>query len=196
MSLHRFFLVLAALLLGAVSAHADVFKYYDSNGNLVLTDTLPKGKDEASKVEKVETRPVMTIPAIGGGSKVGGEGAVAAKQLKVYVITIKSPSPDATYQRNGGELIPVSVAVNPVLAPGHRLEVLLDGKVGDSGVSTLRASELDRGSHVLLARVVDNDNKVLSSNSIAFQVQQPGLLGPAASKPQPKPTPIPKPTPH
>lgn len=188
MSLHRIFILLMIGLAVTVAGHADVFKYYDSSGNLVLTDTLPKDKDKASKVEKVEARPVMTIPAIKGVKAAGADDSSAVKKEAAYVLIIKSPSSEADYQRNSGDLIPVTVTISPKLRPGDRLETLLDGKLSGSELSSLQPADLDRGSHSLLVRIVDNANKILSSSSVTFQVHQTGLLGPAV-KPQPKPTP-------
>lgn len=187
MSLHRLFLSVIVMLAVATSAHADVYKYYDSNGNLVLSDSPPKDRDKASKAEKIETRPVMTIPAFKGGkSALSANEKPAVKQPREYVIVIQSPNPEIGYQRNSQEPIPVAVSVSPALVGGHRLEFLLDGKISP-GLASLQPAELDRGSHQLLLRVVDGANKVLASSSVTFQVQQHSTLGPLAPKSKPKP---------
>lgn len=187
MSLHRLFLSVIVMLAVATSAHADVYKYYDSNGNLVLSDSPPKDKDMASKAEKVEAKPIMIIPAFRGGKRApSANEKPVLKQAKEYVIVIQSPSAEASYQRNSQEPIPVAVSVSPALVGGHRLEFLLDGKISP-GLASLQPAELDRGSHQLLLRVVDGANKVLASSSVTFQVQQHSTLGPLAPKSKPKP---------
>jgi hypothetical protein len=184
MSLPRFTLLLGVLLVLGSPLHAEVYKYYDSNGNLVLSDSLPKDKN--SKAEKIETRPIMTIPALDATRK-GASAAdkAPAKPLK-YVILVQSPAPEATFQRSEGD-IPLAVSVTPGLQPEHHLEVLMDGAlVSSDGSGTLKVDDLERGSHTLLVKVLDTNGKTVASNQSTFYLQQPSALGPTRNKPKPK----------
>lgn len=184
MSLHRVFLLLFSLLAFAVPVQAEIFKYYDSNGNLVLTDAPPK--DKAAKAEKIEAKPVMTIPALKGIPKVGDEAAKAKGKAINYTIVIQSPVNDATFRRADAETIPVNVSVTPALASGHSQEFLLDGtRLADAGSISLDG--IERGNHQLLVNVLDADGKVVTSASATFHVQAYSILGPTAPKPKPKP---------
>ncbi|MGH8494489.1 MAG: DUF4124 domain-containing protein [Moraxellaceae bacterium] len=182
MFLHRTILALAAML-AFTAAQAEVYKYIDSNGNLVLTDTPPK--DQAAKAEKVETRPLMTVPAFQGGSK----EAPSAPSKKVanpgYEIVIQNPEPGATFQKNAEETIPVAVSVSPSVVEGHRLVYLLDGQEQEGSIGSLASDVLDRGAHRLEVRVVDGKGVVLSHAAVEFNIQQTSALGPTASKPKP-----------
>jgi hypothetical protein len=169
MSLQRIFSPLILLVVFSLPAHADVYKYYDSNGNLVLSDTLPK--DHVDKAEKIEARPVMTIPAM----KVNRHNAEAEGKpdkkaaAKAYVIVIQSPGAEANYPRLG-DAIPVAVSVSPSLADGQKLEFSLDGVATSS--SSLNPVDFSRGGHTFEVKVVDATGKVLASSAATFYLQQ------------------------
>lgn len=178
MSLHRIFL-LFSLFVFAFPAQAEIFKYYDSNGNLVLTDAPPK--DKAVKAEKIETGPTMTIPAINVVKAKPGDAAKAKGKAINYAIVIHSPGNEASFQRMG-DAIPVSVGVTPALLQGHRLVIKLDG-VDLVDANVIKADSLDRGTHQLQASVHDEDDKVISSATSAFNIQSHSVLNPSAPKP-------------
>ena len=174
MSLFRAVFLLVAGSALAATANAGVFyKYYDKSGNLVITDTPSEG------AEKVETKPVMTIPFPKGKQAAPeSDQKKGAKAAAEYTIVIQSPAAESTYQRNG-DPIPVAVSVSPALAQGHRLEMLLDGKsVGDASTTSIPAATLERGAHQFQVRVVDGKDKVLKEVSAAFFIQQPSALAP------------------
>lgn len=179
--LFRSLLVLAVLLAG-VPARAEIYKYYDAEGNLVLSDTVPK--DKAEQVEKLQPRPISTIPAmVPDRGRPQRPAAVKARapQPEEYVIVVQSPANDQTYPR-GSEPVPVGVSVSPGLAPGHRLEFLLDGQPAPD-LSRIEPDKMDRGSHVLDVRVMDAAGKALKSAEVTFHVQQRSVLAPNARKP-------------
>lgn len=184
MSLHRILLAFAAMLVIS-TAQAEVYRYIDSNGNLVFTDSPPKDKADAAKAEKVETRPIMTVPAFQGGK--AAESAETPRQAATgYEVVIQNPEPGATFQKNAGESIPVAVSVTPSVANGHRVIYLLDGKEQDGAVGGLTSDMFDRGTHRLEVRVVDRQGGVLARAAVEFNIQQTSALGPTAPKPKPK----------
>lgn len=186
-SFNRLWLLLA-LTLPTVSAGADIYKYFDSDGNLVLSDEVPK--DNADKVERIKARPVMTVPAVVPPSRgararpadaapAGEPETVSAKKVEAapdYRIRVTSPVAEETYLR-GGDPIPVGVGVNPGLKSGHRLELRLDGRVADSLVA-IDPGQLDRGEHRLTVRVLGADGKPLASAIVPFHIQQRSAIKP------------------
>lgn len=184
MAPHRILSALVLLAAFAAPVQAEIYKYYDSNGNLVLTDTPPR--DAARSAERIETKPVMTIPALGPQS---GTDASSSREtpaaVQGYTVVIQAPADQSSFQRHAGEDIPVAYSVAPALADGHRLEVLLDGRSLDGG--SISADSLDRGEHVLRVQVRDAAGKVLASAASSFHVQQHSALGPTAPKPKPAP---------
>jgi len=170
------------LIMPVVSAQAEVYRYIDKHGNQVFTDSPPKG------AEKVLTKPVMTMPFPKGRASGVPDPATAQQKKAVvvaYTVTLSNPPADAVYHRGEGE-VPVAVTVSPSLEEGHVLEVLLDGNPWEGNAIPLSES-IDRGTHTLMARVVDDKGNVLASSStVSFHVQQHSSLGPTAPKPKPK----------
>lgn len=142
--------LLAGLWLTAGLAQAEIYKYYDKNGNLVLTDTPPEG------AERVETKPLMTIPALSPEASARANNAPDVRPRAAnttYAIVIQMPQRDATYQRNLGESIPFAYSVDPALSAGHVLETSLDGKV--TSESSVSSESLERGTHEFVVKVRD-----------------------------------------
>lgn len=182
MSLHRFSFLLGTLLVLCSPVQAEIYKYIDSNGNLVLTDSPPK--DKGDKAEKIETRPLMTVPAFSGGKKPPTAAPAKKTANPEYVIVIQNPEPGATYQRNAGEDVPVAISVSPSILSGHNLVYLLDGKEQKGALGSLPAADLDRGSHRLEIRVTGAGGEVLSSAMVEFNIQQTSSLSPTGPKPK------------
>lgn len=174
---HRWFPLFLLLPL-ATSAQAEIYKYYDQDGNLVLSDAVPE--EQAEKAEKLQPREVMTVPAVKPERPRALRTAAkpAPRADSAYAIVIQSPTADATYRREDGD-VPVAVSLNPSLQEGHRFELLLDGKSAPD-LASVSAAELDRGSHELEARVVDANGKVLHRAKVTFHVHQHTVLGPLA----------------
>lgn len=171
-------------LLPILPVQADVYRYVDERGNQVFTDAPREG------AQKVQTGPVMTVPfPKATPSPVASPGASAGSAAKkpaaeAYVVTLLGPKADEVYRR-GGDDIPVAVSVNPALAEGHKLVVLLNGVEWKDTVLRFDGS-LDRGTHTLEARVLDGQGVVMASSKISFHVKQHSTLAPTAPKPKPK----------
>ena len=173
--------LLAVLLLVAVlPVQADVYRYIDEKGNHVFTDAPREG------AEKITTSPVMTMP-FPRGAAAGTPAASAARKSaeQAYVITMKGPEPEGTYRR-GDDPAPVAVSVSPALGKGHDLLLLLNGNPWQ-GDAIVFDESLDRGSHTLEARVVNERGAVLASSRLNFHVKQHSTMAPTAPKPKPKP---------
>lgn len=175
-------LFLLALLLPALPAWAEIYKYYDSEGNLVLSDEVPK--ENADKVQRLEARPVMTMPALApdGRRPAASAKPVTARRAEsaAPVIRVQSPVAEQTYPR-GGDAIPVAISVSPGLKDGQRLEVQLDGVASDN-LSVINPDQLDRGAHALQLRVVGADGKTQASVVVPFYIHQRSVQKPRAGK--------------
>ncbi len=102
------------------------------------------------------------------------------------LLAIAAPEPDQTLH-NGETQVNVSVQVMPALRPGHRLVILLDGSEAAGGAGTgYTLSNVERGSHVLVAEVRDGRGKVLiSSAPVTFHMRQHSILFPKPPAPTP-----------
>jgi hypothetical protein len=87
----------------------------------------------------------------------------------------------------------VNVSVKPNLktAYGHSLSLIMDGKeVGAGRSRAFTLSNLDRGTHTLVARVKGNNGQVIiASDPVTFTVLRHSAQHPPPGSNIPKPTP-------
>lgn len=184
-------LVTAASLTWASSAQSAIYKTTDAEGNVVFTDVPPK--DDAKSLELTQGNtyrpetptPVNTAPVAADEADENAEDVPAAGYNK---IAITSPVHDEALRENAGN-ISVSVTMDPALdtSSGHRVQVLVDGQVaGEASSATVSLQNIDRGTHSLIAQVIDANNSVLASSSaVVVHLQRYSILN-APPRKQPK----------
>lgn len=160
---------LIVLLAMPLLASAQIYRYTDANGNVVLTDKPPQDA-QAEQVDvrtpnAVKVEPSTLPPELEPFSK---ENMPAYRVLK-----IASPVANASVRSNNGDF-KVTVRLDPVLRPGHSLQVLLDGSpVGVAGNSPLQLRNIERGTHQLAVMVLDaQQNEVQRSEALTITVQR------------------------
>lgn len=93
-----------------------------------------------------------------------------------YKLDIVSPRHNETVPIDGN-IVQVELDLQPPLdvGAGHRIEIVVDGAVSQVTRETeISLPGLDRGSHLLIARIVnDLDEVVQSTRPITFHAQQP-----------------------
>lgn len=92
---------------------------------------------------------------------------------KYTSISITDPKNDAAIRQNAG-VITISTSFSPGLdkAAGHRLQILLDGKVfADATDSTVELTDVDRGTHEVIARIIDvRGTALIISAPVTFHI--------------------------
>lgn len=161
------------LLLGILTvfpAMGDVYRSVDEDGNIIFTD---KPSPDA---EKVEINEVQTIDP-GNTPRFNYTPPKKSQDATVYKnITITSPANDETLSANEGN-VSVSVSVEPRLFPGHTIVLYLDGSPAGEGSGQFNLTNLDRGTHTLVAAVKDQSGKeFIKSESVSFTVQRHSIL--------------------
>lgn len=89
-------------------------------------------------------------------------------------VQIISPEQDGTVRNNTGEIV-VSVKVTPNLAKGDLLRLFINGQQSDQDFSTtsVKLSNLDRGTHQLKASIISLQGKlVLTSEVVSFTLHR------------------------
>lgn len=113
------------------------------------------------------------------------ERSAAGNSGNNYNLSIVSPRPNETVPI-AGSAVQVDLALQPPLdvEAGHRIEIIVDGAVSHVTRDTeLSLPGLDRGSHQLSARIVnDLDEVVQSSNTVTFHAQQPVVFPNSAGR--------------
>ncbi|MCJ8168426.1 DUF4124 domain-containing protein [Atopomonas sediminilitoris] len=163
---------------------AQVYRYTDANGNVVLTDKPPQDV-QAESVDvrtpnSVKVEPSNLPPAL----KVDAAPKQAYQRLE-----ITSPNADQAVRANNGDF-DVALAIEPPLAKGHLLQVLVDGSaMGEPSRGPLTLSNVERGTHQLQVVVLAGEKEIQRSNSVTITVQRVALGTPKPTLPLPKATP-------
>lgn len=186
-----------ALSVSGADAASRIYRTVDENGNVVFTDVPPRPEQPGEAVEletgNTFTPPPRTTPA-GGETSVrledwldGGEGAAEgesqgveeAEQTTVNYqsLQITSPAHDAAVRENAGN-VTIATAIQPSLATGHVMQVFLDGQLRQQGhATTFQLVNLDRGTHNLQVRVVDQSgSQLISSEPSVFHLQRRSVI--------------------
>lgn len=174
--------ILLALLCGwALGAQAeDIWRWVDENGVVHYSDRPRPG------AEKIELRGAQTYqaPAVPPSRDEAPEETDEDAATGYTDLRLVSPADGETLWNIGGEL-PVQVAVEPSLAPSHRLRVYLDGRLREDSPQATQFTlpEVYRGEHQLRAAIVDGQGReVASTAEITFYVQQASLQNPNRSR--------------
>lgn len=167
----RFLLIILMLVLASPLA-AQVYKWVDGDGNIIYSDTPHPGAEEipASEVQTIKLPPLP---------KAGKTPAAKPKAIPYKSLAITSPSDGETLRDNPGQ-VTVTISLSPPLQArfGHKLELQVDGRpFGQPGTATqFQLQNLDRGTHSLLAEVLDKEGQVFaSSKSVVFYLHRPGV---------------------
>jgi len=185
---------LCLLWAGAVDAAGRVYRVVDEDGNVVFTDVPPATREQDASVDVPEPNSFDPVQAGAIAPEEDrlrwGEEAAEGEGKPVYRrLGIVSPADDASVRQNAGN-VTVEVALEPGLSANHRLQLLLDGAPVETGKeSRFELTNVDRGTHSLTARVLDQSGAaVIESEPSVFHLQRYSILN-APNRPKPAPTP-------
>ena len=166
--------VLVSALFSASGADARIYRTVDENGNVVFTDVPPK--DQAETVELGQSN--QYTPEAASGRTRANRDALAAEEeeapqiISYEWVNIESPGDDEAIRNNAGNLT-IVVGSSPTVdrSVGHSIEVLLDGQPQSASEDPLSLENVDRGTHTLVARIIDQDGEILAtSNPVTFHM--------------------------
>ncbi len=160
------------LLALTASAHADVYRWTDVEGNVVFGDNPPEGV----QAERIQLRQPMTTPAMPQAREMlerGRETRDETPATPYEHLRIASPGDDEPVRANDGNFT-ISVEIHPELRTqsGHRLRLIMDGSpVGTSDRPHFEMRNVDRGTHQIRVQVLDREERVIQeSDSIQFHL--------------------------
>lgn len=159
------------LLLLALPADAQIYKYLDANGNPVFSSQPPEGV----AAEKVE----LPAPSIVAPQPPSQPEAAKPKtqepsgEIRYTRLELTGIADGESLRANNGSFS-VEVTIEPKLRPGHSLRLLLDGQpYGQPGRSThLELVNLDRGEHSLEVEVLADERSLQKSAPLLFTLQR------------------------
>ncbi|MBV6824470.1 DUF4124 domain-containing protein [Pseudomonas sp. PD9R] len=157
------------LLLIALPAVAQIYKYTDADGNAAYSDQPPDGVT----AQPVELPPLNSVepqapPAPASRTSTSERATSAYEVLELTGL----PSTEALRANNG--TFTVNVLIKPRLQGQHLFRLLLDDQSygQPSNVTILQLVSIDRGLHSLAVQVIDGDTVVQQSPTVTFTVQR------------------------
>jgi hypothetical protein len=182
---------LLALLTLAPHAAAAIYRTVDEQGNVVFTD-VPPGDKSAAPVDVRPPNTFETPQAAPPAAAPSGAGASAAELDATYytAVEIVDPGNEEAIRANDGNMV-IAVAVSPPLRGDHRLVLTLDGQDVDAGATgrgVFSLSNVDRGSHTAVVKVVNSSGATVTTSApVTFH-----MLRVAIGAPKPAPSPAKK----
>ena len=159
------------------SAHAELFKWKDADGNLIFSDQPPPSKDKAeSEVEQVELPQIITVPAPKTSSVTStsaSKGSISPVRYKE--LTIVEPVHDTAVRENSGNVkITVRVLPENFAETGAILAIYMDGNEVSKGPQTsVQLMNIDRGTHTLKAELLNSAGHVVkATRPTVFHLQR------------------------
>jgi hypothetical protein len=158
------------LLVFALPAAAQIYKYTDASGNTAYSNQPPNG----TKAETVELPPLNSVETVVPAAppplpENQNQQSAAAYQ----VLALKDLPEDEALRANNGSFT-VGVAIEPRLQPGHLLQLVVDGAPygQPTNIPRLQVVELDRGEHSLSVQVLENQRSIQQSETVNLTVQR------------------------
>lgn len=159
------------LLLTALPAAAQIYRYTDANGNPAYSDRPPAGVQG----QAVELAPLNRIapprPTLAPASE--PERLPPASAATYSTLELNGIPNGGVVRANNGT-VNVEVRLQPPLHSTHRLRLLLDDQpYGPPGTApSLQLLNLDRGEHRLAVQVLDGEQVVQQSPTLTFTLQR------------------------
>ena len=158
------------LLLIALPAAAQIYKYTDANGNTAYSNQPPDGV----QAQPVELPPLNRVEPQAPSAPQAPTAEQPQPPRNAYEILELAglPSDEALRANNG--TFTVNVLIKPRLQPPHQLRLLLDDQPygQPSNVPVLQLVNIDRGEHRLAVQVIDGQTVIQQSPPAAFTVQR------------------------
>ncbi|MFK7795160.1 MAG: DUF4124 domain-containing protein [Gammaproteobacteria bacterium] len=154
----------------AISAHAELFKWKDADGNIIFSDQPPSELDKIEGEVKQKVLPrINTVP----GLEVNKSTAISSSQPEdkkaVYEsLAIVSPLHDSEVRENSGK-VSINVQIEPKIFVdlGHQLVIYMDDVEVSKGENTsILLDNVDRGTHEIKASIINNQGFVLRETRV------------------------------
>ncbi len=172
-------LLVAAALLLALPAQAEVYRIVNPDGSVTFTDQPQQG------AERVKLPPVSTYPAprVSAPVQASSDQDEESTDAGYNSFVVTEPAPETTIRDNQGN-VSMQVRVEPALRveQGHRIQFMVDGvDQGEPSTNTgATFQNVNRGSHSLSARLIDAEgNTLMTTPPVTVFVRQASVLFPA-----------------
>lgn len=163
----------------ALSAHAELYKSVDENGNVTYTDKSGAKSQPVQPPGLTSYAPPKRHTEADTPEPASGQSPPSVAKVTSYSsIAIRQPANGTTLRDSAG-VLPITLEITPALdvAAGHALVVLINGKsVSRSQALEFKLENVERGEHRITARVIDAKGKVLKeSAAVTVQLHRPSV---------------------
>ncbi|HET6564599.1 MAG TPA: DUF4124 domain-containing protein [Xanthomonadales bacterium] len=167
-----------------VTAHAQIYKIVDKDGNVTYTDqapgdgTEPMDLPELSVVSTDYVEPAQEAVAA-APTEAEGEKELTRKDLrKLYRdFRISRPAPEETFWGTENTVV-VAWESGEALQEGMSVRFNIDGKAQPASGENMMGITLDRGTHTVSATLLDGaGNSVTTTDTVTFYVHQQSVRG-------------------
>ncbi|OCX15777.1 DUF4124 domain-containing protein [Pseudomonas graminis] len=160
------------LLVFALPAAAQIYKYTDASGNTAYSNQPPNG----TKAETVELPPLNSVETVVPAAPPPLPATQNQNQQTAatyQVLALKDLPQDEALRANNGSFT-VGVAIEPRLQPGHLLQLIVDGTPygQPTNIPRLQVMELERGEHSFSVQVLENQRSIQQSKTVNLTVQR------------------------
>ncbi|WKV84355.1 DUF4124 domain-containing protein [Pseudomonas sp. B24_DOA] len=162
--------LLYILLLIALPAAAQIYKYTDANGNTAYSNQPPDGV----QAQPVELPPLNRVePQAPSAPQSPSPEAPQPARNAYEILELAGLPTDEALRANNGTFT-VNVLIKPRLQPPHQLRLVLDDEPygQPSNVPVLQLINVDRGEHRLAVQVIDGQTVIQQSQPAVFTVQR------------------------
>ena len=166
--------LIAVWLLGSAAQAVPVYRWVDENGRVNYSDRPGPG------AVLIDVPTGAPSPDAGAASPPPQTQAVvlpSSAVTKYETFAVLEPTAGDTLWGTGGK-VGIAIGISPVLQPGHRVGLYLDGeRAGLAGRAThFEIEAVPRGEHTVRAVVLDAaDRELLRSAPVTFFVQQTSI---------------------
>lgn len=161
---------LLMLLLIALPAAAQIYKYTDADGNTAYSNQPPDGV----KAQPVDLPPLNSVEPQAPPSIPPAAANINEQPGNAYEVLELTGLPTTEALRANNGTFTVNVLIKPRLQGPHLFRLLLDDQPygQPSNVPILQLVNIDRGEHSLAVQVIDGENIVQQSPYVTLTVQR------------------------
>ncbi|WP_298939422.1 DUF4124 domain-containing protein [uncultured Psychromonas sp.] len=156
-----FLVILLCFYATLTSAETKIYHWVDADGKTHFADTAPPGTAEIV----VKNKNLVSTPEQ-QPKKINNTSSNKEEIIK-YQAEITTPKDDVAIRSNNGTL-EVHVKTTPEKKSTQRLQLFLDGQaLGLPQISpTIRALNIDRGTHQIQAKLLDEGSNILATTQV------------------------------
>ncbi|MCU7842248.1 MAG: DUF4124 domain-containing protein [Candidatus Thiodiazotropha sp. (ex Monitilora ramsayi)] len=171
----RIVLLLLLILITWPLLAKDVYKWTNESGEVVYSDTYRDG------AERIRVSGSRSSPSSAPDTTEGSTSPESEVEGVTYQsFEVVQPENDQTIRSNEGT-VNVGLALSPALAANHAIHVFLDGNrlEGEMKSTQFSLNNLNRGTHSLEVKVVDDKgNALTSAPAVNFHLRKASIIKP------------------